>query len=118
MYDVIPYPENGRALIKDLLDEFKKSGNPKYYTDLRKYTKKLSEHGFDINQNFKALAMKKLEDDMYELRPPNFRILFTYKHGVFYLLNGFLKESKKTPASQKDKARDYIKIIIDKKQDR
>ena len=111
MFDVIPYPEDGRALIIDLIDDIKKSGNQKDYKDFRKYMDKLSEHGFEINTEFKAEALKKLEDDMYELRPDNFRILLTYKDDVFYILNGFFKKSQKTPKSKKDLARKYIKEI-------
>jgi|AntRauTorckE6833_2_1112554.scaffolds.fasta_scaffold30985_2 phage-related protein len=114
MFDVISYPEDGRALIVDLIADIKKSGNQKYYKDFRKYMDKLSEHGFDINTEFKAEAMKKLEDDMYELRPDNFRILFTNKDGVFYILNGFFKKSQKTPKTKKDIARKYIKQIHDR----
>lgn len=111
MYDVIPYPENDRALINDFIDDIKKSGNDKVYKDLRKYLKKLSEHGFDMNTKFKTKSIRKIEKDMYELRPDNFRILFTSKADVFYILNGFLKTTQKTPKAEKDKARKYIKEI-------
>jgi len=33
MFDVISYPEDGRALIVDLIADIKKSGNQKYYKD-------------------------------------------------------------------------------------
>lgn len=111
MYDVIPYPDIDNALINDLMEQFKKSGDNRNYSDFKKYTKKLAEYGLEMNEKYKRGSFKKLENDMYELRPTNFRIMFTCKDQIFYLLNGFFKKSDETPPAEKDLARKYIKII-------
>ena len=114
MYEVIPYPEDGRALVKDLLDDIKKSGDSKNYIDFIKYTKKLAEHGLNMNVKFKRDSFKRLEADMYELRPANFRVMFTKKNDVFYLLNWFYKKGQETPPGEKEIARRHIKDILGK----
>jgi phage-related protein len=113
VYNIISYPDNGRPLIRDLIEKMKKSGYSKYYIDLRKYTKNLAEFGLEMNRKFKSESFKKIEDDMYELRPPEFRIIFTKKDDRFYLLNGFFKKSNETPRSEIDTARKHIRDIHD-----
>lgn len=111
MYDVIPYPDTDSALINDLIADIKSSGNPKNWADFRRYLEKLAEFGLEMNEKFKSQSFKKLEDDMYELRPTNFRIMFTFFNGKFYILNGFFKKSQSTPQSAIELARKHIKHI-------
>ena len=114
MYDVIPYPERDRALINDLIADIKSSGDPKNWADLNRYMEKLAEYGLEMNEKFKRESYKKLEDDMFELRPTNFRVMFTFFDGKFYILNGFFKKSQSTPQSAIDTARKHIKQIHNK----
>ena len=111
MYEVKPYPDIDSALIKSLMVDIEESGDNRNYNDFIRYTTKLEEHGLDMNEKFKRQSIRKLEEHMYELRPKNFRILFTYKDWIFYLLNGFFKKTDETPTQQKDIARKHIKII-------
>ena len=111
MYDVISYPDVDSALIRDLIDEIKKSGDQRNYADLIRYTSKLKQFGFDMTTKFKSESYKKLDDDLYELRPKNFRIFFTYKDGTFYLLHGFFKHSQETPKKEIERAKKYVKEI-------
>ena len=111
MYEVIPYPDKDRALINDLIADIKSSGNPKNWIDLRKYMDKLAEHGLEMNEKFKRESFKKLEDDLYELRTTNLRVMFTFFNGKFYILNGFFKKSQSTPPSEIEIARKHIKNI-------
>lgn len=46
---------------------------------------------------FKAEEAKKLEQDLYELKPGITRILFTLKDHICWLLHIFCKKSRKTP---------------------
>lgn len=111
MYDVIPYPDNDNALINSLLADIKKSGDNKNYNDFKRFTESLSLHGFEINTKFKKNALRKIEDDLYELRPLKFRIMVTHFQNVFYLLNGFFKDTNKTPNKEKEIAKHYIQEI-------
>ncbi|MBU1142727.1 MAG: type II toxin-antitoxin system RelE/ParE family toxin [Firmicutes bacterium] len=79
MYEVKPYPDIDSALIKSLMVDIEESGDNRNYNDFIRYTTKLEEHGLDMNEKFKRQSIRKLEEHMYELRPKNFRILFTYK---------------------------------------
>lgn len=59
-----------------------------------------------MNQEFKRNSFKRLEDDLYELRPDYIRIIFTIDSiGVAWLLIWFKKESNETPKSEIDRAR-------------
>lgn len=114
MYKVIHYPENGNALINGLLDDILLSGDSRNYSDFLKYLEKLAAHGFKMNIDFKAQSYKKLDKDLYELRPKNFRILFTFKDNTFYILNGFFKKTQEAPVKQLDIARKHVKEIFGK----
>jgi len=114
MYEVKLYPNNEKALINKLLDDFEKSGNPKYYRDFNIYINKLKEFGLEMNKKFKRDSFKRLEEDMYELRPKDFRIMFTFKDNEFIILNGFLKKGQETPKEEMERARKCIKKIINR----
>lgn len=111
MYDVIPYPDHDSALINDLIDKIKKSGDPQNYVDLKRYTEKLAEFGFEMNKMFKRESYKKLDEHLYELRTKNCRIFFTFRNQTFYLLNGIFKKSQETPLQAIETAKKYIKEI-------
>ena len=56
---------------------------------------------------------KHLDEDIWELRPGNNRILFFYyKNGIFILLHQFRKKTQKTPRREIERAKserdDYI----------
>lgn len=70
----------------------------------------LTKYGFDINQKFKRDSLKKLRDELYELRGKHIRI-FLYFNGnnFFILLHGFIKKSQETPLPQINKALEEIR---------
>ena len=111
MYDVISYPDEDSALIHSLIVDIVKSGDQRNYADLIRYTSKLKEFGFDMNSKFKSQSYKKLDENLYELRPKNIRIFFTYKDGTFYILHGFFKQSQETPKKEIERAKKYVKDI-------
>ena len=57
---------------------------------------------------------KHIEDDIWELRPGNNRVLyFCYRNGVFVILHSFRKTTAKTPRREIEKAKaerdDYLR---------
>lgn len=108
------YPDDDDDLLRSLLEYIKKSGQKKLYLTLIKHLDKLEIHGFEINKLFKKDAIKRLEIDIYELRPDNIRILFTVIKEDIWLLTWFIKKTDKTPEIEKQKARIYRKKLVDK----
>lgn len=111
MYDVDFYPDNDRALINRLVEQISESKDQRNYKEFRNLLSNLIEFGFEMKEEFKRDSLKKLEDDLFELRGTKIRIFITYIKGKFYVLNGFFKKSQKTPLSEIEIARRYIKEI-------
>ncbi len=60
-------------------------------------------------------STKHLEDDIWELRPNNDRILFAYwRDNKFILLHHFVKKTKKTPRREIDKAKRNLKDLLER----
>lgn len=111
MYDVDFYPDNDRALINRLVEQIRESGDQRNYKEFRNLLSNLIKFGFEMKKEFRRDSLKKLEDDLFELRGTKIRIFITYIKGKFYVLNGFFKKSEKTPLSEIEIARRYIKEI-------
>ena len=75
------------------------------------YIDKLAEHGHNINKDFKKNASKKLDEDIFELRPDKTRVLFFFcdEDGCYVLLHAFTKSSQKTPPNEIKNARNEMK---------
>jgi phage-related protein len=107
------YPNDENSMLVSLWSYLKTSGSQKLYNQVNLYIDKLEEHGLEMNKLFKRESFKRLEDDLYELRPNNIRILFTIdKNNTAWLLTWFKKESQETPTNEKDKARKIKDKII------
>jgi phage-related protein len=107
------YPNDEDSTLVSLWTYLETSGNQKLYNQVNLYIDKLIEHGLEMNKLFKRESFKRLEDDLYELRPSNMRILFTVdKTNIAWLMTWFKKESQETPAHEKDKARKIKDKII------
>lgn len=66
------------------------------------YIQLLEDHGTYIGENI----AKHLEDDIWELRPGNNRILFFYhRDRTYVLLHQFRKRTQKTPRREIEKAK-------------
>lgn len=64
--------------------------------------------------NLPNTIVRRLDEDIYELRPGKNRVLFFYfKENTYVLLHHFRKKTQKTPVSEIDKAKakrnEYIK---------
>ncbi|MBR1555375.1 MAG: type II toxin-antitoxin system RelE/ParE family toxin [Oscillospiraceae bacterium] len=106
--------ENGESEICDFLEDLrKKSGTNKdlriQYKQIVFYIQLLEDHGTKLNENI----AKHLEEDIWELRPGNNRVLyFFYQNHTFVLLHQFRKKTQKTPKREIEKAKserdDYL----------
>ena len=114
MYKVEIYEDqNEKSEIKEYIKSLKEKNNKDCHIKLNKiiaYIRMLENKGLSIGQPY----IKHLEDDIWELRPLRDRILFAYyKNNRFVLLSVFLKQTKKTPRKEIEKAKrilvDYIK---------
>ena len=66
------------------------------------YIQLLEDHGTRLGENI----TKHLEDDIWELRPGNNRVLYFYhKDDTYVLLHQFRKKTKKTPRREIEKAK-------------
>ena len=73
------------------------------------YIQLLEDNGTRLNENI----TKHIDDDIWELRPGNNRILYFYfKNDTFVLLHQIRKKTQKTPKREIDKAKaerdDYL----------
>lgn len=66
------------------------------------YIQLLADHGTRLGEKI----TKHLEDDIWELRPGDSRVLFFYhKADTYVLLHAFRKKSRKTPRREIEKAK-------------
>ena len=67
--------------------------NPTEKARLLRYKSLLEEHGLSLPEPY----LKKLEKDIWELRPGSVRILFTIKGKTVIFAHAFYKKKQKTP---------------------
>ena len=105
----------GKSPVWDFFEELRcKSTNDKnariQFQQMGLYMQLLQEHGFQLSNTI----IKHLQDDIWELRPGNNRILYFYfENKTFVLLHVFRKKTQKTPKREIEKAiaarKDYLK---------
>ena len=79
------------------------------YKQISLYIQLLEDNGTRLNENI----TKHLDDDIWELRPGNNRVLYFYfKNDTFVLLHQFRKKTQKTPKREIERAKaerdDYL----------
>lgn len=115
MYIVEFYEKaNGKSDVWDFLEELRiKSTSNKdariQFKQLSLYIQLLQDNG----TNLPSTITKHLDEDIWELRPGNNRIMFFYfKNNTFVLLHQFRKKTRKTPPREIEKAKaernDYL----------
>lgn len=111
MYEIVIYMrDSGSCPFKEFLQDMSQtSHNQKQLEQIILYTKKLEEYGMNIGKYFVRDAVKKLESDLYELRPAKVRIFFTITKGKFVFLHAYRKKSQKTPPREIENARQEIR---------
>lgn len=106
MYDIEFYQdEEGKSEVYEYIKELKNKNNK----DSKQKTKKiylyidlLSEYGLSLREPY----IKKIDSDIWELRPLRDRILFTsWCNNKFVLLTVFMKQTQKTPRKEIEKAK-------------
>ena len=72
------------------------------HKQIAQYIQLLADHGTRLGEKI----TKHLEEDIWELRPGNNRVLFFYhKEDTYVLLHHFRKKTQKTPRREIDKAK-------------
>jgi phage-related protein len=107
MYQVVFYEdEHGVSELWDtMLQLQRKASNNKdariQHKQISLYIQLLEDYGTNLGDN----VVKHLEQDIWELRPGNNRILFFfYKDNMYVLLHMFRKKTQKTPRREIEKA--------------
>ena len=95
MYAIKYYPDDESSFLEKFIREsVRKSNDSRAYNKIMLYLVRLSEHGFDMNKNFKLSAFKQIESGLYQIKIDKVRIFFTFREETFYILNAFYKKSQ------------------------
>lgn len=105
---------NGKSEILDFLEELRVKAHTNkdariQHKQIALYIQLLQDNGMRLPENI----TKHIEDEIWELRPGNNRVLyFFFENDTFVLLHHFRKKTQKTPKNQIEKAKservDYI----------
>lgn len=102
---------NGREPVKEFLESLKESKNPNernLFDFINSYLVLLSHAGSRLGLPF----VKKLKDDIWELRPKKERILYCCVNGdEIVLLHHFTKKTQKTPLKDLEIALERSKLV-------
>lgn len=106
MYDIEFYEDkDGKSEIYEYIKELKKNDSKENKQKVKKidlYIDLLSEYGFSLTEPY----IKKLDGEIWELRPLRDRILFaSWCNNKFILLSVFMKQTQKTPQREIEKAK-------------
>jgi len=113
--DIIFYEDkNGNSELENFINEL----NIKARTDKSaKIALKRIYYYLDILQNMGTRGgeqyTKHIEDDIWELRPGDYRIMF-FIHDNYVLLTHFRKETQKTPKREIEKAKKFMNDWLDR----
>ncbi len=113
VYQVLQYSTpNGAIPYREFLQSVRRSGDIKALRNFQETNDKLTEHGLAL---LNSSMMDNIEDDIYELRVGSYRVFCFYDRpsGTFMLLNGFRKQTQRTPESQKARARALANQYMD-----
>lgn len=66
-----------------------------------------------FNKLLKAEIVKKLEDNLFELRPYDYRLTFIVHENNYKIMTIFKKQGNKTPKKEIEKAKKIKKLIIE-----
>lgn len=106
---------NGKSEVLDFLEELRNKAHTNkdariQYKQIALYIQLLQDNGTNLSENI----TKKLDENIWELRPGVNRVFYFYfENDTFVLLHHFRKKSQKTPKQEIEKAKlerdDYIK---------
>lgn len=98
---------DGVSELWDFLDDLEQRASTNkdariQHKQIAQYIQLLADHGTRLGENI----TKHLEENIWELRPGNNRVLFFYhKDDTYVLLHHFRKKTQKTPRREIDKAK-------------
>lgn len=109
MYEIEIYEDvYGNSEVNEYFEELQKSNSKEdrvKANKIRMYMRLLKEYGLKLNEPY----IKKLDKDIWELRPLRDRFLFAYwNKNKFIILSHFVKQTQKTPKSEIEKARKLL----------
>ena len=112
MYNIEFYEDkNGKSEVFEYIQDLKKNSCKENKQKLKKidmYLDLLSKYGLSLAEPY----IKKLDTDIWELRPARDRVLFVAWHNNGYiLLHAFEKRTAKTPEREKQKARNEYRDL-------
>jgi len=117
MHKVIFYSDaSGNEPVAEYIKELKsKSSTDKNarinFTKIIAYINLLEKNGTQIGRP----VLRRLQDEIWELRPLDNRILFaTYKGNIYILLHHFMKKTQKTPPQELAQAKRNLKDYIER----
>lgn len=117
MYEIIFYKDkNGNEPIKDFIYELANKGQTSKHERIQvnkilQYIKALEIYGTRMGEP----TVKHIDGSIWELRPLENRIFFSYwKDNVFVLLHHFIKKTKKTPAKEIEQARRNLAEFLER----
>ena len=109
MYNIEFYTDaNGVSELWNFLDDLQKKALTNkdariQHKQIVQYIQLLEDHGTRLGENI----TKHLDDNIWELRPGNNRVLyFFHKDNTYVLLHQFRKKTQKTPPREIQKAKD------------
>ena len=113
MYEIEIYEDSkARSEVKEYIKNLKNKKSKENRIKLNKiiaYIRILKQYGLSIGEPY----IKHIKNDIWELRPLRDRILFAYyDNNKFILLTVFMKDTRKTPINEIEKAEKYLKDYI------
>lgn len=114
MYKINFYVDSkGNRPINDYINSLKKKKDKNSrinYEKIKMVVSLLQNYGLDLGMPY----IKKIDKDIWELRPIRNRILFfEYRNNEFVLLHMFLKKTNKTPKKEIEIARKRMNTVIE-----
>lgn len=111
MSEVVKFKnKNGKCPIDIFLRKLLSSGDEKGVQKVMYFTKLLEQFGYELPKIYPTYV-KRLDENLYELRPGNKRIIYFFynENGCYVLLHGFIKKTQKTPDEEIEKAKKEMK---------
>lgn len=110
MYKIEFYEDkNGKSEIYEYMKKLNNNKSKENRIKLKKikaYLEMLSIYGLNLSEPY----IKKIDNEIWELRPLKDRILFASLHNnKFILLSVFMKKTQKTPKKEIEKAKKNLK---------
>jgi phage-related protein len=113
MFEIVFYTtDSGREPVREFLVSLRRKKDKRTIIErdkISKYLQRLIEHGTRAGEPY----IKKLDGEIWELRPLKNRILFFCWTGTeFVLLHHFIKKTQKTPLNEIEQAKRNMKKFI------